>query len=44
MKQVTESGNCLTQLGLDFDINNRKSKGKYVVTEYKLDISSTTGG
>jgi len=31
MKQVIESGDCLTQLGLDFDINNGKSKGNYVV-------------
>jgi hypothetical protein len=42
MKQVTGSGYCLKQLGLDFDTNNGKSKGKYIVTEYKLDISSTT--
>jgi hypothetical protein len=42
MKQVIESGDCLMQLGLDFDINNGTSKGKYVVTEYQLDICSTT--
>ena len=44
MKQVIGSGDCLKQMGLDFDINNGKSKGKYVVTEYQLDISSTTEG
>jgi len=44
MKQVIETGNCLTQLGLDFDINKGKSKSKYVVTECKLDISSMTEG
>jgi len=44
MKQVIGSGDCLKQMGLDFDINNGKSKGKYIVTEYQLDISSTTEG
>ena len=44
MKQVIESGDCLTQFGLDFVIHNGKSKGKYVVTEYQLDISSATEG
>jgi len=44
MKQVIEYGDCLTQLGLDFGINKGKSESKYVVTEYQLDISSTTEG
>jgi len=44
LKQVIRSGDCLKQIGLDFDINNGKSKGKYVVTEYQLDIFSTTEG
>jgi len=44
MKQAIKSGDCLTQLSLDFNIDNRKSESKYVVTEYQLDISSTTEG
>jgi hypothetical protein len=41
VQQNNKSGDCLKKLGLDFDINIGKSKGKYVVTEYQLDISST---